>query len=195
VRNSLKSAVGRHRPRLSRPAIAPSPSNVALGFGLTAASTLIASSAFASDKLELIPDYMRTMPILIIGFVLLVFPLNQLIFKPIFRALDERIARIQGARDRSSQLQHAADEVLERYEAAIREARGESEVARQRQLATAREEQVLLTTQARTAADGELERARAELSGAIDEARSSLRASAEDLAQTAAEQVLGRALS
>jgi F-type H+-transporting ATPase subunit b len=156
---------------------------------------LLAASASASDKLELIPDYMRTLPILIVGFVLLVFPLNQLIFKPIFRALDERIARIQGARERSGQLQRSADEVLERYETAIREARAESETARQRQLAAAREEQGLLTERARSEAEGEIEQARAELGRSIEEARSSLRASAEDLAQTAAEQVLGRALS
>jgi F-type H+-transporting ATPase subunit b len=155
---------------------------------------LCASTASASESLHLIPDS-HILPVLIVGFALLVFPLNQLIFKPIFRALDERIARIQGARDRSTQLQRAADEVLDRYEAAIRDARAESEVARQQQLAVAREEQTHLTTQARTEAEGELERARADLGRAIEEARSSLRASAEELAQTAAEQVLGRALS
>lgn len=163
--------------------------------GLLALWVLCASSASASDKLELIPDYEFTMPIMILGFVLLVFPLNQLIFKPIFRALDERIARIQGARDRSTQLQRAADEVLDRYETAIREARGDSEMARQQQLTGAREEQAILTAQARSEAESELERARAELGRSIEEARSNLRASAEDLAQTAAEQVLGRALS
>lgn len=164
------------------------------GFGLSAMSGLIAQPVLASDNLELIPDPM-ILPIMLVGFVLLIFPLNQLIFKPIFHSLDARAARIAGARTRSTQLQGEADQVLERYENAIKIARSESEQARQGQLALAREEQVSLTTQARGEAEGEIERAREDLGQSLDEARASLRSSAEDLAKAAAEQVLGRALS
>jgi F-type H+-transporting ATPase subunit b len=132
---------------------------------------------------------------MLVGFVVLIFPLNALIFQPIFRALDARADRIQGARGRSAQLQSEADAVLEQYEQAIREARAEAEAARQRQLALAREEQASLTSAARRDAEGELERARADLGRSLEEARNTLRAGAEDLAQAAAEQVLGRALS
>jgi len=167
---------------------------VLAGLGLSAMSGLIAQPVIASDKLELIPDPM-VLPIMLVGFVLLIFPLNQLIFKPIFRSLDERDARIDGARTRSTQLQGEADAVLERYEEAIRIARSESEQARQGQLALAREEQASLTTQARGEAEDEIERAREDLGQSLEEARVSLRSSAENLARAAAEQVLGRALS
>jgi F-type H+-transporting ATPase subunit b len=166
---------------------------VVAGFGLSALSTLIAQPALASEKLVLVPDPI-VLSIMLVGFILLIYPLNEMIFKPIFRSLDERSARIEGARSRSSQIQREADRVLERYEAAIREARGESEQARQGQLALAREEQAMLTAQARGEAEGELERARADLGQSLEEARASLRSSAEDLAKAAAEQVLGRAL-
>ena len=128
-------------------------------------------------------------------FILLIFPLNQLIFKPIFQSLDERAARIEGARRRSSQLQTEADAVLDRYETAIRDARGDAEQTRQGQLVLAREEQATLTAEARGEAEGELERARAELSQSLEAAKTNLRSSAEDRATAAAEQVLGRALS
>jgi F-type H+-transporting ATPase subunit b len=167
---------------------------VIAGVGLSAVSGLIAQPVLASDNLELVPDPV-VLSTMIVAFVLLIFPLNQLIFKPIFHALDERAGRIEGARSRSSLLQGEADAVLERYETAIREARGESEEARQGQLALAREEQVTLTGQARSDAEGELERARADLGQSLEEARASLRSSAEDLAAAAAEQVLGRTLS
>ena len=157
-------------------------------------SGLIAQPAFASDNLVLVPDP-EILAVMLVGFVLLIFPLNELIFKPIFRSLDEREARIDGARTRSGQLQQDADTALDRYETAIREARGESEQARQNQLAMAREEQVTLTAQARSEAEGELEAARGELGRSLADAQASLRASAEDLANAAAEQVLGRALS
>ncbi len=175
----------------------------AIGLAFTA---LGPNPAFASDKLELIPDFaffgliadkpgLGSLWIMIIGFVALIFPLNQLIFQPIFRVLDARAERIQGARDRSTQLQREADNVLDQYETAIREARAESETTRQGQLVTAREEQASLTTEARREAESELERARASLSESLEEARANLRADAEDLATAAAERVLGRALS
>lgn len=152
-----------------------------------------ATPAFASD-LELLPTPV-VLTVMLIGFVLLIFPLNALLFKPIFRALDERAERIAGARERSAQLQRDADDVLARYESAIREARAESEAARQAKLESARGEQLQLTTTARGEAERELDGARTELNRSIDEARASLRASAEGLAQAAAERVLGRAIS
>ncbi len=168
-------------------------------------SIVLAGAAGASENLEILPDAalpgvfgdgsLGTMWVMLIGFVVLIFPLNALIFQPIFRALDRRADRIQGARARSSQLQSEADDVLERYERAIRDARAESEAARQTQLAGARDEQASLTTAARREAETELERARGELARSLDEARNTLRAGAEDLATAAAEQVLGRALS
>ncbi len=133
--------------------------------------------------------------VMLVSFVLLIFPLNALIFKPIFRSLDARAERISGARERSIQLEGQADDVLDRYEGAIREARLESEQSRQTQIARAREEQASLTEQARGEAENELERARGDLGRSLEEARTSLRSGAEDRAKAAAEQVLGRALT
>jgi F-type H+-transporting ATPase subunit b len=166
----------------------------AKGIGLALVTGVTAPPVFASDNLVLVPDPM-ILGIMLVGFVLLIFPLNALIFKPIFRSLDERADRISGARERSTHLQSEADGVLERYESAIREARTESEASRQAQLLEAREEQASLTTQARGDAESNLESARAELGRSLEEARANLRSSAEDLAKAAAEQVLGRALS
>jgi len=168
--------------------------SVAKGLGLALISGSIARPVFASDNLELMPDP-TILAIMLVGFVLLIFPLNALIFKPIFHSLDERAQRISGARERSTLLQTEADSVLDRYETAIREARAESETSRQAQIAAAREEQITLTDQARGEADGELVRARTELGRSLEEARANLRSSSEDLASAAAEQVLGRALS
>jgi F-type H+-transporting ATPase subunit b len=159
----------------------------------------------ASENLVLIPDYalfglfgqegIGTLWIMLAGFVVLIFPLNSLLFQPIFRALDARAERIDGARERSVQLENEADQVLERYESAVRSARVEAEAARQAQLGEAREEQATLTTQARTDAEAELERAREELARSLEDARATLRSAADELATQAAEQVLGRTLS
>lgn len=162
-------------------------------------------AAYASDNLELVPDYglfnlfgesyFGQLWVMVLTFVILIFPLNALLFKPIFHALDQRAERIQGARTRSTQLDSEADSVLDRYETAIREARAEAEGRRQSQLVEARSEQATLTTQARGEAEQELAGARTELARSLEEAQATLRAGAEDLAQAAAEQVLGRSLS
>lgn len=172
----------------------------------TAVVALCARTASASETLELIPDYalfglilgkpgLGAMWIMLIAFSLLVFPLNTLIFQPIFRALDARADRIQGARTRSEHLQREADGILERYESAVRAVRGEAEAARQVEILRAREEQSALTAQAKQEAERQLESARADLARSLETARASLRANADELARAAAEQVLGRALS
>lgn len=187
------------------------PGNAAVA-ALAVSTALVAPlAARAAESLDLIPDYalfdlirvgliedesgLGALWVMLIAFSLLVLPLNALIFQPIFRALDARSERIQGARTRSELLQREADGILERYETAVREARASAEAARQSEIARAREEQAALTTQARQEAERQLEGARAELGRSLESARASLRASAEDLARAAAEQVLGRAIS
>jgi len=161
-----------------------------------AASVLLlsASPALASESLNLQPD----LPILgglIVGFALLILPANQLIFKPIFRALDERRSRIEGARNRARQIERDADNVLADYQARIREARAEADQTRKEQIDAAREEHAVLTLAARSDAEGQIDRARQTLAGELASAREATRAGVRDLAQAAAEQILGRSIS
>jgi F-type H+-transporting ATPase subunit b len=179
---------------------------IATGTASLVLPTIAARTASASESLSLIPDYaffgllsdesgLGTLWVMLAGFTVLIIPLNALIFQPIFRALDARAERIQGARQRSEHLQREADSILQRYETAVRETRGEAEAARQVEILRAREEQVELTSQAKQEAERQLESARTDLAASLESARAGLRASAEDLARAAAEQVLGRALS
>lgn len=202
MRNKLKSSAAARILRRQRVSYKTAGS---VGVCAATSSAWFTGTASASDKLVLVPDFdlfnlfgqsqFGDLWIMLIGFVLLIFPLNELIFKPIFHSLDARAEKIDGARKRSGELQVQADDVLERYETAIREARSDSEQARQAGLLAAREEQATLTSEARGQAERELETARAELGESLEEARASLRASAESLAEAAAAQVLGRALT
>ena len=90
--------------------------------GVLVCGFIFAEPARASGDLVLIPDP-QLLVIMLVGFAILIFPLNVLLFKPVFAALDARANRIEGARKRSGQLDRDADSVLESYEAAIREAR------------------------------------------------------------------------
>jgi F-type H+-transporting ATPase subunit b len=167
----------------------------AAGVALCAALLLAAGNASAAgDSLVLLPDFLGKLPLMIVLFVLLMFPANAMLFKPIFKILDEREERTAGTRRRAVQVTADAEETLAKYEAAVREVREQSESDRKAQIAQARQENAALTAEARSAAESELERAGSELAAALDESRATLRAQAETIAEEAATQVLGRPL-
>jgi F-type H+-transporting ATPase subunit b len=184
----------RHLPRyIPQPCGASLQALVALP--MAASLLALAAPAHASGgELVLIPDP-TTIVILVIVFALLIFPVNALLFKPVFRVLDRREDKIGGARRRAEHLEREADEVLSEYEGSVRAAREQAELERRERIDEARSEHTSVTGSARDEAEREIERARAELGRSLVDARAALRSQAEDLAQTAAERVLGRSLS
>jgi F-type H+-transporting ATPase subunit b len=168
-------------------------------FGAFAAVVLLAGDALASTDLVLFPEWsvpgMLKFGGLIVIFLLLIYPVNALLFKPIFKVLDERDAKIAGTREKAERLFTEADDVLARYEGSVREVRAEAEQARKQVLAGARQDGASKTTEARAGAEGEVTRAREEIAGALDVARGELRTQTEGLAREVAAQALGRALS
>jgi F-type H+-transporting ATPase subunit b len=155
---------------------------------------LMAGQAVASgDQLEILPD--EKIVILMVFFALLIYPMNALIFQPIFRVLDEREAKTAGTRREADALFADAEEVLERYQQSIREVRQEAEAERKQTLARARADGGSRTGEARAQAEGEVTRAREEVAAALEQARSDLRAQSQLLAREVAERALGRPLS
>jgi F-type H+-transporting ATPase subunit b len=156
---------------------------------------LLAAPAHASGgELVLIPE-LPIVAALVIVFVLLIFPVNALLFKPVFRVMDERAEKIGGARRRAERLEQEAAAILSEYEGAVRGAREQAEVDRRSLLDAARAEHASLTRSARAEAERELEHAREELARSLSDARATVRAGAEELAPLVAERVLGRSLS
>lgn len=132
--------------------------------------------------------------LLIVFFVVLLFPVNALLFQPLLRVLEQREERISGTRARAEKLEREAAEILARYERSLAETRAESEQERRALLEEVRREAQGETAAARREAEQRIERARREVGLALDGARSGLRGQAEELARQAASQVLGRAL-
>ncbi len=159
---------------------------------LTIALLVALPAQAAGGSLEIFPD-IRVF-YLIALFILLVFPVNKLLFHPIFQVLDERDARIEGARKKAGEISAQAEATLDRYRSAVRSAREEAESGRKLVLEEARREQAQLTGSVRSEAETEINRAREEVAGALDEARAQLREQAQGLAREAATRVLGRSL-
>lgn len=165
-----------------------------LGLGTALLVVLSPRVANATEGLNLIPD-LGLLAALIAAFIALVYPLNLLLFKPIFAVLDARAEQIEGARQRAEQLKEQADESIARYREAVQDVRREAELVRRARLDDARREQAVITSDAREAAELNLSQMRMELAGAVDETRRALRDQVEDLARHAAERIVGRQLS
>ena len=154
---------------------------------------LLAAPAQAAGDLVLIPDAGLLIALLLL-FALLVVPVQVLVFKPIFRILDEREERTNGTRERARKLERDAQAILERYESSVREVREESERERRAALERARGESQQATGGARAESEREIERARAQIGAEYEAARNALRSQSQELARQAASRVLGRAL-
>ncbi len=157
-------------------------------FGLT-----VAGPASAAADLVLVPHW-PTLIALVVFFLILVLATNTLIFRPIFQALDERVKRVEGARERAEELDAQSDALLDRYQSSIRDARAEAESNRKNKLGHAREEQIGMTEAARAQAEAKVEEARAGLEAALVAAREGLRASSSEIARAVAARVIGRDL-
>jgi F-type H+-transporting ATPase subunit b len=171
-------------------------SSVSWAGAAIAVAWLGAPEAYAAEGgLEVFPRWFTELPVLIALFAVLILPVNAILLRPLLRVLDERSDRIEGARARAAEISARADEVLARYESTIAGARAQGERERRTVLERARQEQTDLTRAARAEAEGEIERARAEVGEALVAARGSLRDEAQALAVAAAGRILGRSLS
>ncbi len=140
--------------------------------------------------LQILPDL--TLVIQIGLFLLFIWVMNALLFRPTLRVIEDRQERIEGARLRAGELQERIEETVAKHAAQIRDARmnGERERARLVQEATAEEERIASEGRERAA------RSTAEIREAIARdagvARGELEGRAREFAALIAEQVLGR---
>ena len=158
------------------------------------ALSLAAGPALAAGGgLEIMPTPSKLVPLLVF-FLLLIVPVNRLIIQPLLGVLDEREERIAGARARADEIGKRAGEVLSAYETHVAAAREESETERRGTLDEARSAQTARVAEERGDAEARIEKARQEVGVALEQARGQLQAQAAELAQQAAERMLGRSL-
>ncbi len=184
----------RHRGRTGSQSRTFLPPGLAVGLLLAAAPAIAAGGHGGGHDLVLFPEWAELVPLLLL-FLLLIPLVNGLLFKPVFRILDAREERIDGARRRAGRLEQDAAAVLERYRVAVSEVRAESDAERKTTLEAARRAQAELVAGERVAAEHRMEAARREIDGALGSAREGLRRDVESLAREAAARILGRSLS
>jgi F-type H+-transporting ATPase subunit b len=125
-------------------------------------------------------------------FLLFVFVMNRLLFKPIGRVLDERQVLTEGATNEARAASRRYQARLAEYEATIRQARAESYRRLEQGRAAALEERRRLIEDAKQKASGEIEQAKSEIKGQADSARLALETESRQIAATISRTVLGR---
>lgn len=165
--------------------------SLALASGLVASLALPGVASASEDFLQIIPDPLQL--VLLLGlFVVLVPVLNTLLFQPLLGVLDERAARIEGARARAAELAQQSAALLARHDEAVRRARETAHVEQVRLVEEARRAHQAAVGEARGAAEREVFDAREKISRSADSARTALGAEAEPLAREITARLLSR---
>lgn len=143
--------------------------------------------------MSIIPD-----PILaalqFVPFLVLIFGLNVILWKPMLAYLEEREHATSGARKRAEELSTRASGRMSEYEAALGRAQAEVTEYRSKRRADAQRLHAAEVAAARAEAEGRVGEAVGRVRREADAARIGLRADAEGLARDIAAQVMGRPL-
>jgi F-type H+-transporting ATPase subunit b len=128
----------------------------------------------------------------IIIFLVLVMSLNRLLFKPLQKIQDERKRRTTGLmHDAQSKIDYQAN-LLNEYQATIRNARMEAYRKQEQLRAGAMKERADVLAKARTAGEQMIKDSRASILTQVEAARRQLDLEAQELARGIASTILGR---
>ena len=125
-------------------------------------------------------------------FIIFVFVLTRILFRPIGRVLDEREALTEGATNEARAASRRYQSELASYEASIKQARGESYRRLEQARAAALLERKSLIDEAKEKAGEEIQRAKSEIADQAAAARAALEAESRQIAMQITRTVLGR---
>lgn len=135
-----------------------------------------------------------TLGIVILLFIIFVVVLNQILFKPIGKVLDERETLTEGAAAEARAASRQYQSRLNNYEETIRQARAENYRKLEQQRKAALEGRSKLVEAARAQAEAEITQARAEVAAQTAEARAALEQESRQIAEQISRTLLGRAV-
>jgi F-type H+-transporting ATPase subunit b len=147
--------------------------------------------AFAEGGSSIInPD--GSLVFILLLFLLFVFVMNRLLFRPVSRILDQRQTLTVGAANDARAAARRYEMKLNEYEGTIRQARAESykNLEAQRAVALAERQQVVEAAKQETAE--EISRAKAEIQRQSEQARATLEAESRQIAENISRTILGR---
>ena len=142
--------------------------------------------------MTVIPDW--TLFVQMGNFILLIFVLNAILYKPIRQILIERKKKIQGYKEGIDTLQQDASESEKGFQAKISEARQQGVREKEAMKQAGLEEEKQITAEINQKAQAELEAVRTQIAKDAEDARRGLEKEIEVFSGTIVEKILGRAV-
>ena len=147
--------------------------------------------AFAEGGSNIInPD--GSLVFVLLLFLLFVFVMNRLLFRPIGRILDQRQTLTVGAANDARAAARRYEMRLNEYEVTIRQARAESYKRLEAQRAAALEARRLVVEAAKQQTAAEIAQAKAEIQRQAEQARTTLATESQQIAEDILRTILGR---
>jgi F-type H+-transporting ATPase subunit b len=146
--------------------------------------------AFAENSIQLVPDGTLFLHIAII--LLMVFVLNNTLFKPINRILEERERRTRGRSGEARDILQRVEEATTNYERSLREARAEGYRLMESERAEAMNERQAKLNALREEVTSKVEEEKALIRNQAEEARQTLAVDARSIAAEIGAQILHR---
>jgi F-type H+-transporting ATPase subunit b len=143
--------------------------------------------------MAIIPDW--TLILQIVNFIVLIFILNAVCYKPIRKILIERNKKIQGFEQDIDGLKGEAAESDQNFQAKIGEAKMKGFQQQEALKESAEEEEKRLIEEIHQKAQADLEAVRAQIAKDAEGAKASLQAQVQAFSAAIAEKILGRAVS
>lgn len=137
-------------------------------------------------------------PILLVqmaNFIVLIFILNAILYKPIRKILIERKKKIQGLEGGIKALGEDAAESEQSFQTKMKEARSKGFQEKEVLKEAGQEEEKRLVDEINQKAQADLEAVRAQIAKDAEDARGKLKAQTQAFAAAIAEKILGRAVS
>lgn len=131
----------------------------------------------------------------VVNFLVLLFLLNILLYKPIRKALSDRETEVAASRERTLSVDLEVQEKMARYEEKLREVKAGAAEERNLTLREARAEESRILEAARNDASESLTEIRGAIRTEAAKAETYLRNQAESLSRVISEKILGRSLS
>jgi len=131
----------------------------------------------------------------VVGFFVLLFILNRLLYTPLQNILDERKRRIGGTLEAAESIEANLEDKLAEYDKRIQEAKlkGQEERARIRQEGVVREREI--TEEVRSATAQEMEKIKGEIERGTSAAVTELKGESSGFARSIAEKIMGRTVA
>jgi len=128
----------------------------------------------------------------LVNFVILIFILNALLYKPIREAIRQRKQRFEKDQEEISHLEVESEKKLKEFEIALEEARKNGMAQRESIVKAAHQEEKSLLDKIRKEMEEYLEKVKAEVSKDMQEARERLKGEIKAISADIAQKILGR---